>query len=283
MRVVYVTDLHGWQAGYEQLVQHAIDWQADAVINGGDMAPPGDDLVSVQRRFYEDCLPEWLAPLEAEGINYYAMFGNEDIALHWPLWKKLVDRSPRIFDLTERWHALDDDYWLRGCGHVPDFPYRIKDWALRDLADVPRPDQREAPIRSGSDGVESIADLEQYFADRPTLADQLSTTLANAPQRGKLIAAIHAPPVETGLGVLPREGDVGSFAVRQWIEAHQPCLTLHGHIHESPDVTGLDTCRLGRTTCHQPGQRGPRALTLSHITLDAEQVSIDRQVLAPIR
>lgn len=41
---------------------------------------------------------------------------------------------------------------------------------------------------------------------------------------------------------------VGSVAVRQAIEKHQPLLGLHGHIHESKGVT-----KIGRTTCINPG------------------------------
>ena len=41
---------------------------------------------------------------------------------------------------------------------------------------------------------------------------------------------------------------VGSVAVRQAIEKHQPMLGLHGHIHES---SGFD--KIGRTLCLNPG------------------------------
>jgi uncharacterized protein len=41
---------------------------------------------------------------------------------------------------------------------------------------------------------------------------------------------------------------VGSTAVREVIEQHQPALSLHGHIHEA-----RGTKRLGRTLCINPG------------------------------
>jgi Icc-related predicted phosphoesterase len=279
MRIVYVTDLHGWRAGYERAVRHAIDCRAAALVNGGDMGPPGEDIIAVQQQFYDEFFGQLLSQLTGQGIAYYGMFGNEDVVFNWPRWKALVDSSPLVFDLTEAWHALDEGLWLRGCGYVPDFPYRIKDFALRDVVDAARPPQREAPVRSGERGMEPIDDLEQYFADRPTVAEKLEADLADMPTDGRAIAAIHAPPVDTGLGVLPNEGDVGSVAVRQWIEAHQPFLTLHGHIHESPDLTGVETCHVGQTLCHQPGQRGPRALTVSEITFDAHSAQCQRRIL----
>lgn len=279
MRIVYVTDLHGWKAGYERTLLHAIECGAHAIINGGDMGPPGDDVAAVQRAFYDDFFADLLTRMTGRGIAYYGMFGNEDVALNWPRWKELVDQSPLIFDSTESWHELDDGLWLRGFSYVPDFPYRIKDFALRDLAEVARPAQREAPIRSGEAGMEPIADLEQFFAERPTVLEKLEQELTPLPSDGRAITAIHAPPFDTGLGVLPSAGEVGSHAVRQWIEKYQPFLALHGHIHESPRLTGITTCHLGQTVCHQPGQQGPSALTISELTFDDRDVQIERKTL----
>ncbi len=74
---------------------------------------------------------------------------------------------------------------------------------------------------------------------------------------------VHCPPVNTNIDLAPKldrslkvvagmDGvkmvHVGSVAVRQAIEKHQPMLGLHGHIHES---SGFD--KIGRTLCLNPG------------------------------
>lgn len=75
---------------------------------------------------------------------------------------------------------------------------------------------------------------------------------------------IHVPPHNTGLDTGPdidphtweqkatmgqgHTRPVGSHAVRDAIEEHQPLLSLHGHIHES-----RGSFRLGRTLCINPG------------------------------
>jgi uncharacterized protein len=77
----------------------------------------------------------------------------------------------------------------------------------------------------------------------------------------KTIFSLHCPPYGTGLDDAPQltaEMDlkdagrstvpVGSTAVRQVIEEHQPALSLHGHIHEARGTT-----RLGKTLCINPG------------------------------
>ena len=54
-----------------------------------------------------------------------------------------------------------------------------------------------------------------------------------------------SPVIRNGLPVV---GGVGSTAVREAIERHQPLLGLHGHIHESRGLA-----KVGRTTVFNPG------------------------------
>jgi hypothetical protein len=98
--------------------------------------------------------------------------------------------------------------------------------------------------------------------DEPDLHTRIETMLQNVtaePQR--TIFSLHCPPYGTGLDDAPQlsaEMDlkdagrsvvpVGSTAVRQAIEEHQPALALHGHIHEARGTT-----RLGNTLCINPG------------------------------
>ena len=40
---------------------------------------------------------------------------------------------------------------------------------------------------------------------------------------------------------------VGSIAVKRFIEDRQPLLTLHGHVHEAAQLTGEWKIQIGRT------------------------------------
>jgi Icc-related predicted phosphoesterase len=79
----------------------------------------------------------------------------------------------------------------------------------------------------------------------------------------KAIFNFHCPPVDTRIDLAPEldknlkpiivpgadtRVHVGSESVRKFIEACQPVLSLHGHVHESP---GVD--RIGKTICLNPG------------------------------
>lgn len=62
------------------------------------------------------------------------------------------------------------------------------------------------------------------------------------------IMICHAPPINTEVDMIPSGTHVGSKAVREFIEKHQPDLCITGHIHEA---SGEDT--IGRTKIINPG------------------------------
>ena len=79
----------------------------------------------------------------------------------------------------------------------------------------------------------------------------------------KTICNFHCPPHGTRLDLAPKldknlrpvyslgnpvYANVGSTAVKQFLEKYQPVLSLHGHIHEA---SGID--QIGKTTAFNPG------------------------------
>ena len=87
----------------------------------------------------------------------------------------------------------------------------------------------------------------------------------------------HSPPYKTNLDRADIEGrkvdhapvdpHVGSIAIRRFIEEKQPLLTLHGHVHESPGLTGSWKDRIGRTILMSAAHDGPE---LALIRIDLE-------------
>jgi Icc-related predicted phosphoesterase len=277
-RLLYVTDLHGWTRGYERIARIAQEEEITTVVNGGDMFPHGRDLVVTQRRFIEGNLGPYLERLAAAGISYYGMLGNDDCRAVLPDWLDLVRTSPRLHDLTEGWLPLADGLAICGCNYIPDPPFRLKDWSVLDTRDYRRPPQHPDPLVSRGDKLESIGDIEAFFQARPTLEELLDTIAQRAPDWERAVVVCHAPPQGTGLGNISADTDVGSAAVRAWIEKYQPLLTLHGHIHESCRVTGIDTAKIGRTTVHQPGQDWVlRRLVYSIVEIEEGTVRVKRR------
>ncbi len=93
------------------------------------------------------------------------------------------------------------------------------------------------------------------------LSERLEAMASQVKDPSRAIFNLHCPPYNSGLDEAPAiDADlkllhggralrpVGSTAVREVIERHQPLLSLHGHIHESKAIE-----KIGPTTCVNPG------------------------------
>jgi uncharacterized protein len=102
--------------------------------------------------------------------------------------------------------------------------------------------------------------------EEPDLVQRINTAFRGVDACEKVIFNMHVPPLDSTLDTCPQldtstdpptvitsGGEpvlfgAGSQAVRDAIERYQPLLSLHGHIHESRNVT-----KIGRTTAVNPG------------------------------
>jgi Icc-related predicted phosphoesterase len=98
--------------------------------------------------------------------------------------------------------------------------------------------------------------------------------------QSRAIFNLHCPPYRSGLDEAPAiDADlkllhggralrpVGSTAVRQAIDKHQPMLSLHGHIHESKGAV-----KLGKTLSINPGSAYEEGMLMGAvINLDAKK------------
>jgi uncharacterized protein len=121
------------------------------------------------------------------------------------------------------------------------------------------------------DGIEMLttgwSNETPWKTERETSESELRTMIMEMIDRlerpENAIFNIHVPPHATALDQCPKLDEnlrpvssggnpvmtsAGSTAVRELIEAHQPLLGLHGHIHE-----GRGIARIDRTVCVNPG------------------------------
>ena len=95
----------------------------------------------------------------------------------------------------------------------------------------------------------------------PELGSRIAAMIPAGADMRRTVFNFHCPPYASGLDEAPEvDADlnikdagralipVGSTAVREAIERHQPLLSLHGHIHE-----GKGVARLGKTLCINAG------------------------------
>jgi len=83
------------------------------------------------------------------------------------------------------------------------------------------------------------------------------------------------PLHKLGLDRCANGGNVGSKAVYNFLKDRQPILSLHGHIHESPEVGGIWKSLLGKTVCIQPGQLA----SFTYVTINLEKTKFRRIVI----
>jgi Icc-related predicted phosphoesterase len=257
MRIVYSSDMHGELDLYRAAGAGAAARQADALIFGGDLCP---GTPSASAAYLPRSQPEFLrnklAPLLAEWrreqprLRVFAIPGNDDCQTILPLLDELGSQG-LIENLHQRAGTLGD-FSLVGLAFVPPTPFSIKDFERRDLpGDTLQEPQLARAVLGRARGFEPIEDFEAYLHTVPTLQEELERLPDTDPAR--TVAVIHCPPYQTRCDVLFDGRHIGSKAVRRWIEQRQPLLTLHGHIHESPKLSGAFSDRIGATLVVNPG------------------------------
>ena len=168
---------------------------------------------------------------------------------------------------------------MYGYCYVPPTPFLLKDWERYDVSRYVDPG-----CVSPEEGWRSVA-VEPSEVRYATIEADLKA-LAGEAEMDRAVFLFHSPPYQTKLDRAALDGKkidhvpvdvhVGSVAVRRFIEARQPLLTLHGHIHEAPRLTGSWRDRIGRTHMFTGGHDGPE---LALIRFDLEDVAGARREL----
>jgi uncharacterized protein len=255
--IVYTSDLHGHLDLYRAAGEAAVRTRADALIFGGDLCPGTPSGNALNLPFEQPAfILDRLSPLLSEwkyshpSLRIFAILGNDDCQTVLPAINEL-ERNGLLESLHQKARTLNG-YTLVGLSYVPPTPFQLKDFERWDAA--PNPDSESSSHRcvvSAPEGFRVVEDFRPYLSSLPTLAEELERLPVTDPQR--VVAVIHSPPFDTKCDVLFDGRHIGSKAVRNWIEKHQPLLTLHGHIHESPKLSRSYCDRIGSTIVVNPG------------------------------
>lgn len=285
-RLLYATDFHGSDAFFRKFLAAGLQYQAQALIVGGDVT--GKAMIPVVHQGggrYEGFLfnrreqPSTAAELEKlkqtiSNVGFYPLVLEKDEAA-------ALEADPAALSLrfeqamaerVRQWLALADEklsprrirlYFMPGNDDLHSI-----DSVIDEFPNIANPDGRRLWIDDDHELVGlSNANMTPWRCARDLEEDELERKLEAAAalleRPATALMALHVPPYDSGIDVCPeldenlkivaRGGQVlmkpvGSPAVRRLIERVQPLVTLHGHIHEAPGHT-----RLGRTLCINPG------------------------------
>ncbi len=271
MKILFTTDLHGCRWKYERLFEVAQEFEAEAIINGGDMLPKTGDLFG-SGQFISAYLDEHFAKFNAAQIYYLCYLGNDDLRIFDPVFEQTCNKYPYVVNLAQRKFEIQG-YEFVGMNWVLDYPFRLKDRCRMDSQDYIFQEQFGTGLLSTPDGWQEIENWFAYAKTLPTIEDELEK-LVRPKKMAQSVYVIHMPPPKLGLDKCGLGPEVGSKAIYNFLQAHQPKLSLHGHIHESPELSGKWYGQLGSTICIQPGQLAP----FTYVTINLQTMKFDRHV-----
>lgn len=255
MHVCFTSDLHGRESLYSQLSALLRAERPDLLLLGGDMLREADprDVLGTQVAWVHSKLrpliEEWRATLP--GLRIGTIVGNHDLTAGREAIRALDARGLlRLLEPHTPWQV--EGVNVLGYGHSPPTPFWVKDFERLDLRGAAIPADFGGGIWQASlDDVVHIS-AKAHFGAQPAMEDELES-LPTPPQPWFFVC--HCPPHETPIDHSALHiRHLGSRAVRKFIEARQPLLSLHGHIHEAPRMSGVYRHRMGATLAINPGQ-----------------------------
>jgi Icc-related predicted phosphoesterase len=229
----------------------------DAVFLGGDLLAHGT-VGEAADAFVVDFLAPLLGVARGARCDVFLILGNDD--------PRTAEAAVRERERSGDWTYLHQravpwrGHEVFGYGCVPPTPFLLKDWERYDVSRHVDPG-----CVSPEEGWRTL-EVDERAIRYGTIQSDLAA-LAASHDLSRAVFLFHAPPYDTLLdraaldGVMvdhvPVDVHVGSIAVRRFIEARQPPLTLHGHVHESARITGAWREHSGRTVMLGAAHDGP--------------------------
>jgi len=284
MRLYFATDIHGSETCWRKFLNAGKHYDADVLVLGGDMTgkalvPVIDDgggrwhATLLENRSELTTEDEVAAFEDAVIRRGYYPFRTDPVMLRRleedeSHWHGLFQE--KMLETVEKWMRMADER-LGGTGvRVFCCPGNDDQFEVDDIIESAKTVELAEGRAVEIDGFQMVSTgwsnrtpWHTYREeDEPQLRERLEAAIAKVtapPER--TVFSFHCPPYHSGLDDAPEltadmdlkdagraVKPVGSTAVREAIEEHQPALSLHGHIHEARGNT-----RIGRTLCINPG------------------------------
>ncbi|MEK6983753.1 MAG: metallophosphoesterase [Nanoarchaeota archaeon] len=248
-KLLYTADLHGNKEFYKTLLKKAEDENVDAVVIGGDLCNRDGNTLQEKINAQKVFLEKFMLPLFSEfklknkNKEIFVIMGNDDFRVNLKVLED-AEKNKILKSFHKKSVKLGKNLNIAGYSFVNPTPFRLKDWEKPDFKNDNMPHQIFD---------EEVRSIEKEFG---TIEEDLNK-LKKLSNPEKTIYVIHAPPFDSKLDIITTGKHVGSKAVRKFIEQEQAPLTLHGHIHESPKMSGSWKDSLENTLCINVGSNYP--------------------------
>jgi Icc-related predicted phosphoesterase len=274
----FASDLHGDPGRYARLFSLAREERPAALFLGGDLLPHA--LSAGWEGFFDELLGPGLEALQG-ATRVFAILGNDDPRASEPELLGLAARG--LVEYVHLRRSALGAWPVYGYACVPPTPFALKDWERYDVSRYVDPG-----CISPEEGRRTVA-VPEAETRWGTIESDLAALAGDDDLSGAVFLS-HAPPYGSKLDQAalagrrvehtPLDPHVGSIAVRRFIEARQPLLSLHGHVHESARLSGSWSERIGRTLCLSAAHDG---LELALVRFELERPErATRELLAPL-
>ena len=297
MKFLYAADIHLSKQHLQRFFYAAIKLDVDCLVIGGDLIP-----ADIRDRFREikDCIipqGEWVTEIFLPAVTSFSKrfpekkvlfdFGNDDMLANRRFLE--VDDGVHHHLIHNRIIELAPGLALVGYMNIPFTPFMLKDWELPDREDLlgRGKNLRKKGINTGY-GKARESKLQKITRTIEGDLAQLSEELNRSRWiQHKFIFVCHCPPADTALDLMHGNVHVGSESVRsfidRWAKDGRLLTSLHGHIHEAPELSGAVFEFLGKVPCFNMGQNEETLQALlfevDNDVNSAEQVWVDAHSL----
>ena len=253
MKFIYVSDIHGDTYKYERLLEQAIEKNIKYIVIGGDLLPKNGDRVFIQPEFIEKELGNFFGKLKENDIKCILIPGNDDLENNDEKLNEVCDRYSNVYDIDRKKLDVEDVCFI-GLSSVLDNPFARKNRVFVEDESEMQPQLSDRIYVEKGTKVITVDEWKEYRKKYVEKIDDILKNLPEPTKDKKAIYVFHVPPYGVGLDVCSGNIEVGSKVIRKFLENSNGYMSLHGHIHESPKVSGKWYNTLGNTICIQPGQ-----------------------------
>lgn len=251
MKIIYTSDLHGNALQYQKLFERSNERNFDAIIVGGDLLPKDakNRTIEGQRKFIQNELSKLIGIINKD-IKLFLILGNDDFICTLKYLRQLEKMFNNLVILNSDAVKINGEYFLAGYSYVPPTPFACKDWEKYDFKGQKTVELDRQYIKNGITSISGK--IEPFELSGLSIGEDLEE-LVKKSSPNRTIYVMHSPPFNTHLDIIKNKSHVGSHAIRRFIETRQPPLTLHGHIHETVEMSGRFKDKIGKTTCITSG------------------------------
>ena len=271
MKCLFVSDLHGNTKKINNLFNIIEKEKPDGVFIGGDIFP-NDYIIDITAFFNKHYIKK-IKNLRDNKVKskFYIILGNDDPKIYEDLLSQ-AEKDNFIHYVNNKAETFFD-LFVVGYSYIPPTPFILKDWERYDISRYVDPG-----TISPEEGKRTI-DIDLKVERYRSISEDLKE-LSKKSNPKKTIYLFHSPPYKTNLDRadlddkivdhVKMDVNVGSIAIKRFIENIKPFITLHGHVHESSRLTGSWKEKIGVTHSFSAAYEGSK---LSVIFFDTDDLN----------